>query len=69
MPKNMGGNIPGRNFLYGNFPGENSPWGNQMGGSFPRENFPDKLQAQLLLAVLKKYLYIQEVADQKKYCY
>ena len=69
MPKNMGGNIPGRNFLYGNFPGGNSPWGNLMGGSFPRENFPDKLQAQLLLAVLKKYLYIQKVADQKKYCY
>ena len=34
--KNMGGNIPGGNFLGGNFPG-----GSLMGGNFPGESFPD----------------------------
>ena len=36
MFKNMGGNIPGGNFLGGNFPG-----GSLMGGNFPRGSFPD----------------------------
>ena len=36
MFENMGGNIPGVNFLGGNFPG-----GSLMGGNFPGENFPD----------------------------
>ena len=33
--KNMGGNIPGGNFLGGNFPGESVMGGNFTGGSFP----------------------------------
>ena len=33
--KNVGGNIPGGNFLNGNFPGGNFPRGSLMGGSFP----------------------------------
>ena len=36
MFKNMGGNIPGGNFLGGNFPG-----GSLMGGNFPGGSFPD----------------------------
>ena len=36
MFKNMGGNIPGVNFLGGNFPG-----GSLMGGNFPSGSFPD----------------------------
>ena len=32
--KNMGGNIPGGNFLVGNFPGVNSPGGTLIGGKF-----------------------------------
>ena len=36
MFKNMGGNIPGGNFLGGNFPG-----GSLMGGNFPSGSFPD----------------------------
>ena len=36
MFKNMGGNIPGGNFLGGNFPG-----GSLMGGDFPGGSFPD----------------------------
>ena len=36
MFKNMGGNIPGGNFLGGNFPG-----GTLMGGNFPSGSFPD----------------------------
>ena len=36
MFKNMGGNIPGGNFLGGNFPG----W-SLMGGNFPGGSFPD----------------------------
>ena len=36
MFKNMGGNIPGVNFLGGNFPG-----GSLMGGNFPGGSFPD----------------------------
>ena len=36
MLKNMGGNIPGRNFLGGNFPG-----GSLMGGNFLIGSFPD----------------------------
>ena len=39
--KNMGGNIPGSNFLGGNFPGENFPRGSLMGGNFPGGSFPD----------------------------
>ena len=37
--KNMGGNIPGRNFLDGDFPGGNSREGSLMGGNFRGENF------------------------------
>ena len=36
MFKNMGGNIPGGNFLGGNF-----PRGSLMGGNFPGGSFPD----------------------------
>ena len=36
MFKNMGGNIPGGNFLGGNF-----PEGSLMGGNFPGGSFPD----------------------------
>ena len=36
MFKNMGGNIPGGNFLGGNFPG-----GSLMGRNFPAGSFPD----------------------------
>ena len=39
MFKNMGGNIPGGNFLGGNFPG-----GSLMGGNFPGASFPDTVQ-------------------------
>ena len=39
MFKNMGGNIPGWNFLGGNFPG----W-SLMGGDFPGGSFPDTLE-------------------------
>ena len=39
MFKNMGGNIPGGNFLGGNFPG-----GSLMGGDFPGGSFPDTLE-------------------------
>ena len=38
MFKNMGGNIPGGNFLGGNFPGESL-----MGGNLPGRSFPDTL--------------------------
>ena len=37
--KNMGGNIPGDNFLGGNFPGGNFTGGSLMGGNFPGGNF------------------------------
>ena len=37
----MGGNIPGENFLDGNFPGGNSPGGSLMSGDFPGGSFPD----------------------------
>ena len=36
MFKNMGGNIPGGNFLGGNFPGRSL-----MGRNFPGGSFPD----------------------------
>ena len=36
MFKNMGGNIPGGNFL-----GENFPGGSLMGRNFPAGSFPD----------------------------
>ena len=36
MFKNMGGNIPGGNFLGGNFPG-----GSLIGGDFPGGSFSD----------------------------
>ena len=36
--KNMGGNIPGGNFLGGNFPGRSL-----MGGNFPGGSFPDTI--------------------------
>ena len=39
MVKNMGGNIPGGNFLGGNFPG-----GSLMGGNFPGGSFPDTVK-------------------------
>ena len=39
MFKNMGGNIPGGNFLGGNFPG-----GSLMGGNFPVGSFPDTIE-------------------------
>ena len=35
MFKNMGGNIPGENFLGGNFPGGSLMGANFLGGSFP----------------------------------
>ena len=35
MFKNMGGNIPGGNFLGADFPGGNFPWGTLMDGNFP----------------------------------
>ena len=38
MFKNMGGNIPGGNFLGGNFPG-----GSLMGGNFPGGSLPDTI--------------------------
>ena len=38
--KNMGGNIPGGNYLDGNFPGGNSPGRSFIGGNFPDESFP-----------------------------
>ena len=38
MFKNMGGNIPGGNFL-----GENFPGGSLMGGNFPGGSFPDSV--------------------------
>ena len=38
MFKNMGGNIPGGNFLGGNFPGRSL-----MGGNFPGGRFPDTI--------------------------
>ena len=42
MFENMGGNIPGGNFLGGTFPGGgNFPGESLMGGNFPGENFPD----------------------------
>ena len=36
MFKNMGGNVPGGNFLGGNFPA-----GSLLGGNFPDGSFPD----------------------------
>ena len=44
MFKNMGGNIPGGNFLGGNSPGGNFPGGSLMGGNFPGRSFPDTLK-------------------------
>ena len=41
--KNMGGNIPGGNFLGGNFPGGNFPGGSLMGGNFPGGSFLDTI--------------------------
>ena len=38
MFKNMGGIIPGGDFLGGNFPG-----GSLMGGNFPGGSFPDTI--------------------------
>ena len=43
MFKNMGGNIPGGNFLGRTFPEGNFPGGSLMGGNFPGESFPDTL--------------------------
>ena len=39
--KNMGENIPGGNFLGGNFSGESLPGGSLIGGNFQRRSFPD----------------------------
>ena len=41
MFKNVGGNIPGVNFLGGDFPGGNFPGGSLMGGNFPGGSFLD----------------------------
>ena len=41
MFKNMGGNIPGENFLAGDFPRESL-----MGGNFPCGRFPDTIEIQ-----------------------
>ena len=43
MFENMGGNIPGGNFLSGNFPGGNCSRGSLMGGNFP-DAFLEDLQ-------------------------
>ena len=40
MFKNIVGNIPGENFLGGNFSGGNVPGGSLMRGNFPGGNFP-----------------------------
>ena len=39
--KNIGGNIPGRNFLDRNFPGGIHQWGVLIGGNFLSGNFSD----------------------------
>ena len=44
MFKNVGGNIPGGNFLGGNFPGGNFPGGSLMGRNFPGGSFSDTFQ-------------------------
>ena len=44
MFKNMGGNIPGGNFLGENFPAGNFPRGSLMGGNFPSGSFPDTIR-------------------------
>ena len=44
MFKNVGGNIPGGNFLGGNFPDGNFPGGSLMCGNFPGGSFPDTFQ-------------------------
>ena len=54
MFKNMGGNIPGGNFLGGHFPGgEFSPWafdGREYSGwEFSRGNFPDTVWIEYYL--------------------
>ena len=36
----MGGNIPGGNFVVGNYMGGNFPGGSLIGGNFPGGNFP-----------------------------
>ena len=36
-------NIPGGNFLIGNFPGTNSPDGSLIGGNSPGESFPGSI--------------------------
>ena len=41
--KNMGGNIPGGNFLGGNFPGGNFPGGSLMAGNFPGGSISDTM--------------------------
>ena len=46
MFKNMSGNIPGRNFLGGNFPGGDFPGRSLMGGNFPGGRSPDTIQNQ-----------------------
>ena len=39
--KSKSGNIPGGNFLVGDFPGGNFPGGSLMGVNFPGGSFPD----------------------------
>ena len=43
----MGGNIPGGNFLSGKFPRGNFPGVSLMGGNFPGGNFPRTLTYKL----------------------
>ena len=52
MFKNMGGNIPGGDFLGGNFPGGNFLGGSLMGGNFPGWGFPDTLTGLFVRASL-----------------
>ena len=52
MFKNMGGNIPGGNFLGWNFPGGNFPGGSLLGGNFPRGSFPDTIIYKCFLRFL-----------------
>ena len=54
--KNMGGNIPGGNFLDGNFPGGNFPGGSLMGGNFPGGSFHDTKKSITCHIKLKIFL-------------
>ena len=56
--KNMGGNIPGGNFLDGDFPGGNFPRGSLMGGNFPGGSFPDTDKSDLHFVVQSHKLLV-----------